>query len=95
MDLHLYKRRRFELVLKVIPRNRRFLICRDTVVTEKRVYIYTGAPPNIDKYLYTNTFIYIDVYAYMCLYIYSLIGAPRYLCGSSAALGLLVAPSSL
>ena len=26
-----------ELVPKVIPRNRRFLICRDTVVTEKRV----------------------------------------------------------
>ena len=39
MDLHLRERRRFELVLKVIPRNRRFLICRDTVVTEKRVSI--------------------------------------------------------
>jgi hypothetical protein len=37
--------------------------------------------------IYTYTFIYIDVYAYLCvslyIYIYSLIGAPRYLCGSS------------
>ena len=32
------KRPRFQLVPEVIPRNRRFSICRDTVVTEKRVY---------------------------------------------------------
>ena len=38
MGIHLRERRRSELVVKVIPRNRRFLICRDTVVTEKRVY---------------------------------------------------------
>ena len=36
---HPHKRRRFELVLEVIPRNRRFSICRNTVVIEKRVYI--------------------------------------------------------
>ena len=31
------KRLRFQLVPKVIPRNKRFSICRDLVVTEKRV----------------------------------------------------------
>ena len=31
------KRRRFELVPKVICKNRRFSICRDLVVIEKRV----------------------------------------------------------
>ena len=37
MDTHLRERRRFELVPKVICKNRRFSICRDTVVIEKRV----------------------------------------------------------
>ena len=57
MDLHLCKRKRFELVPKVIPRNRRFSICRDLVATEKRVSRVRSVAIMI-VYI-TNTFIYI------------------------------------
>ena len=67
MDLDLRERRRFELVLKVIYRNRRFSICRDTVVIEKRVstamsVVIMIVTTVIDLYIYRSLYIYIHIY---------------------------------
>ena len=67
------KRRQNELVPKVIPRNRRFSICRDLVATEKRVSRVRGVvimivTTVIDIHIYV--YIYRCICIYVCLYIY-------------------------
>ena len=66
-DIYHMKRPRFELVPKVIPRNRRFSICRDLVVTEKRVSTVRGV---VIMIVTTVIYIYIYIYTYIGLYIY-------------------------
>ena len=83
-----WKRLRFQLVVKVIPRNRRFSICRDLVVTEKRVSTAMSVAIMIVTTV-IDIHIYVYIYRCICIYVYRHISSPRRLCGSSAALWLL------
>ena len=78
------KRRRNELVPKVIPRNRRFSICRDLVATEKSVYSIKSIPDERDKRNISS--IYINAFICLTLSLSSL-SLPLWLltalCGSS------------
>ena len=66
----IYKRDINELVPKVIPRNRRFSICRDLVAIERRVSRVRGVAIRI---VTTVIDIYIYIYIYRSLYIYTYI----------------------
>ena len=62
------KRRRFELVLKVVFKKRRFSICRDLVAIEKRVFSTVIVVVIMIVTTVMDIFTYIGLYIYTYIY---------------------------